>query len=153
MATAFHEAGHAVMALVVGRPVQRVSIEPNAVRLGRCELQRGRFRPTQDELEAEALFLLAGVAAQARHSGEYDWAGAADDLREVRELAASRAADERKAERLVRRLLDKTEHLLNRPAVWLAVEQIANELLRATTISGRAARHLFEQAAARAERG
>ena len=51
-----------------------------------------------------------------------------------------------------RDLLDKTEYLLNQPGVWQAVERIAAELLQRTTISGRAARHLFEAAQAEAER-
>jgi hypothetical protein len=35
--TAYHEAGHAVMALALGRPVHRVSIQPNEDRLGQCD--------------------------------------------------------------------------------------------------------------------
>ncbi len=39
LATAYHEAGHAVIALTLGRNVQRVSILPNQLRLGQCELK------------------------------------------------------------------------------------------------------------------
>ena len=49
-------------------------------------------------------------------------------------------------------MLDKTEHLLDQPGVWPAVEQIAAELIRSTIISGRAAKHFFDQAAAQAEK-
>ena len=55
---------------------------------------------------------------------------------------------ERQAERLERRLLAKAEHLLAKDGYWRAVELIAAELLRRGSISGRAARHLFDQACA-----
>jgi hypothetical protein len=150
-ATAYHEAGHAVMALVLGRPVQRVSIEPNERRLGRCELKKGRVRPSEDVLETEILILFAGPAAEARHTGEYCWESGSQDLRDIRSLTRTRSVDERRIERWERRLLDKTEHLLDSAGVWFAVERIAQELLRSTTISGRATRHLFDQAAADAD--
>jgi ATP-dependent Zn protease len=152
IATAFHEAGHAVMALVVGRPIQRVSIASDELRLGHCELRKGSIRPSQDVLETEILFLLAGLAAQARHAGDYDWDGATQDLRHVRTLTLTRAGNERQAERLERRMLSKVERILERPEVWLAITAIAEELLRNVTISGRAARHLYDEAAAKSGR-
>jgi hypothetical protein len=63
----------------------------------------------------------------------------------VRNLTVQRAG-ERRAGRLQRRLLAKVEHLLAREDHWRAVEIIAAELVRLGTISGRTARHLFEQA-------
>lgn len=143
-ATAYHEAGHAVVALALGRAVQRVSILPGHAWLGRCEFQKGRVRPLEDWLEREILISLAGAAAEARHTGAYAWDGASADLRAVRRLAVQRAG-ERQAERLERRLLAKVEHLLNQAGHWQAVELIAVELLRRETISGRAVRHLFDQ--------
>lgn len=147
-ATAYHEAGHAVIALALGRSVQRVSITPGCGWLGRCEFQKGRVRPTEDWLEREILIALAGAAAEARHTGAYAWDGAVDDLRTVRRLAVQRAS-ERQAERLERRLMAKVEHLLEQAGHWQAVELIAAELLRCETISGRAVRHLFDQEVSR----
>jgi len=144
--TAFHEAGHAVVALLMGRAVQRVSIEPDTTRLGKCEFGKGTFRKPKDLLEADVLVLLAGVAAEARVSGEYAWGGASQDLKSARRLTRSRAGSERQAERLERRLLDKVEHLLADAAHWSAVEVIAAELLAHRTISGRAAKHHFDRA-------
>jgi ATP-dependent Zn protease len=57
-ATAYHEAGHAVVALALGRPVQRVSVLPDRVHLGQCEFRKGEFRPTEDWLEREMLIAL-----------------------------------------------------------------------------------------------
>jgi ATP-dependent Zn protease len=146
-ATAYHEAGHAVVALALGRPIHRVSILPNHERLGQCAFGKAVFRPSQDWLEQEILIALGGLAAEARHTGNYAWDEASRDLRYVRGLAVQRAG-ERQAERLERRLLSKVEHLLYQEAHWRAVELIAAELLRLGEISGRAARHLFDRAAA-----
>jgi ATP-dependent Zn protease len=143
-ATAYHEAGHAVTALALGRPVQRVSILPNRERLGHCEFGKGVFRPSEDWLEREILIALGGLAAEARFTGSYAWNGAARDRQYVRQLAVRRAG-ERRAERLERRLLAKVEHLLSQECHWRAVELIAGELLRQGAISGRAARALFDR--------
>jgi ATP-dependent Zn protease len=145
-ATAYHEAGHAVVALALGRPVQRVSILPDRERLGSCAFGKAVFRPSEDWLEREALIALSGLAAEARFTGVYAFDGAARDRRYVAELALQRAGDARKAERLERRLLAKVEHLLSQEEIWRAVERIAAELLRSGAISGRAARHPFEDA-------
>jgi ATP-dependent Zn protease len=142
--TAYHEAGHAVLALALGRPVQRVNVLPNQEALGQCQFGKGAFRPSQDWLEREILISLGGLAAEARHTGHHAWDGAARDCQHVRRLAMQRAGP-RQAERLLRRLLAKAEHLLARECHWRAVERIASELLRQGAISGRAARYLFER--------
>ena len=146
-ATAYHEAGHAVLALALGRPVQRVSALPNRERLGQCDFRKGVVRPSEDWLEREILIALGGVAAEARHTGTYAWDMADRDLQYVRDLAVRRAG-ERQAERLERRLLAKAEHLLAQEGHWRAVELIAADLIQRGVISGRAARHLFDRGTA-----
>ena len=149
-ATAYHEAGHAVIALLLGRAVQRLSILPKQESLGRCEFQQGKGISSSDWIEREMLISLAGLAAEARHTGQYAWDGATRDLQSVRRLAIQRAG-ERQAERLQKRLLAKVEHLLAQPENWKAVELIAAELLLRETISGRAVVHLVEQGKAHAD--
>ena len=143
-ATAYHEAGHAVVALILGRPVARVSILPDRERLGVCEFGKGVFRPSEDWLEREILIALGGIAAEARHTGNYSWDSAARDQQYVRRLAVQRAG-ERRAERLERRLLAKAEYLLADEDSWKVVELIAAELMQRGEISGRTARHLFDR--------
>ena len=129
--TAYHEAGHAVAALVLGRPVAWVSIRPDRQYLGVCAF-------------GKAVIALAGPAAEAGFTGELDWAGAARDYDYALDLARGRGGrDAKRAERLVKRWLAKADHLLGRGETWDAVERIAVELLRLEEISGRAARHLF----------
>ncbi len=143
-ATAYHEAGHAVLALVLDRPVQRVSILPGRDHAGVCMFGKAVFRPTEDWLEREILIALGGIAAEARHTGNYSWDTAARDQQYVRRLSVQRAG-ERRAEKLERRLLAKAEHHLADEGCWRAVELIAAELLKHGEISGRTARHLFDR--------
>jgi hypothetical protein len=146
IATAYHEAGHAVMALALGRPIHKVTIIANQQYLGACQIQKGRFRPTKDWLEDEILILFAGMVAESQITGSYCESGAAQDLRGIRRYALMRAGGERQVERLERRLLDKTEHLLADAETWKAIEMIAAALLEHETISGRAARHFYDLA-------
>ena len=143
-ATAFHEAGHAVMALYLGRIVLQVSIIPSKTRLGECQLQKGRSKPTKDALEDDILILFAVRTAEAMHTGEYCLPGAAQDLRLIRKLIAQRADGQKQVERLERRLLAKAENILGDAETWQAVEKISQALLEQETISGRAARHWFD---------
>lgn len=143
VATAYHEAGHAVAALALDRPVVKVSILADRDRAGICSFGKAVFRPSEDWLEREVLISLAGMAAEAKRTGHYDRLAAGRDLRYARTLSLKRAGNERQAERLERRLLAKAEHLLQREEHWAAVERIAAELLRLGEISGRQARHLF----------
>lgn len=144
-ATAYHEAGHAAVALALDRPVHRVSVLPNQDLLGKCEFRKGVQRPSDDWVETEILIALAGMAAEARHTGTYDRGAAGRDLRYAHKLMLYRAS-ERSLDRFERRMLGKVEHLLGDDGVWRAVEAIAAELLKLGAISGRAARHFYELA-------
>ncbi|MCM2370917.1 ATP-dependent metallopeptidase FtsH/Yme1/Tma family protein [Aporhodopirellula aestuarii] len=151
IATAHHEAGHAVMAVSLGRTIHKVTIAPGkpqfgAARLGHCEVKKGRFKGSHDPLEDDVLILMAGMVAEARFTGQYCHRGAARDLKDVANLLCTRAASPRQHETLQRRMLAKTEHILRDAAHVEAIECIAKELLNKTTISGRSVRHHFQQA-------
>ena len=145
LVTAYHEAGHAVVALALDRPVHRVSVLPNQEHLGKCEFRKGVQRGSVDFIEQEILISLAGMAAEARLTGRYDRGGAGRDLRYVRTLALQRAT-EKQLDRYERRMLSKVENLMGDDTLWAAVESIAKELMAHGQISGRAALHLFKRA-------
>lgn len=144
-ATAFHEAGHAVLAITLGRPVEKVTIERNSMRLGQVQMSKRRGLPIKDTLEAQALILLAGVVAEARIVGRYNWPGAQQDMIGVRQLARYRGATDKQVERLQQRWLDKTEHLVDDPDTWLAIERVAEELVSKKSLSGRAVQHIVDR--------
>src|SRR5215208_4289318 len=105
--TAFHEAGHAVIALALGRTIHKVSVLPNRERLGECRFGKGNARATDDWLEREILIALGGPAAEARHTGTYALDEAKEDLRFVRRLALERKSD---------RAVERYEQRPRRPA-------------------------------------
>jgi len=143
--TAVHEAGHAVVAFVLGRPIHDVSIRARGRFAGICKFQKGKGRPTDDWVDREMQISLAGIAAEIRHLGRADARGAQDDLRRSLNLATERSGCADRAERLMKRMLDRTLHLLEQPGHWPAVESIMKQLLEKETISGRAVRHLVEE--------
>ncbi|MAI73293.1 MAG: cell division protein FtsH [Rhodopirellula sp.] len=150
-ATAYHEAGHAVMAVSFGCLIKKVTIVPGRsglgqYRLGVCELQKGRSANAKNLLDDEIVILFAGMVAEAHFTGRYCEAGAAEDLRTIRRLLCRRVGSDKQHERLRRRLLARTEHLLDDEATALAVEMVATELVQKQTISGRAVRHFYQQA-------
>lgn len=150
-ATAYHEAGHAVMSIVLGRTIEKVTVSPAKLqsggnRLGACKIQKGRTKASQDGLEDEVLILLAGMVAESHFTGRYCQAGAAQDLMAVRRLLSSRAPKEKQLERLAKRMLNKTEHVLDDEVNRKAIVMIAAELVDKETISGRAVRHLLDVA-------
>ncbi len=152
LATAYHEAGHALMALLLGRPVEKVTISPAKInaggtRLGSCKIQKGRTKPTRDAVEDEVLILLAGMVAESFVTGRYNQAGASQDLFMVQTLlTTNKAKDERRFQKLAKRMIDKTEHHLSADAAREALRMIAEQLIEKETISGRAVKHLYETA-------
>ncbi len=152
MATAYHEAGHAVMALLMGRNVHRVSVKPKQSRLGECELRKDKTRQTKDPIEADALIMLAGMVAESRFTGKYNAAAAQTDLQAVQKLAEFRGGGERQIAKLFRRWMDKAEHLLDQPPQRFAIDAITQQLIEREKISGRNALHHFKEAKLKAEK-
>ncbi len=150
-ATAWHEAGHALVAAILGRPIQKVTITPanlqtGGVRLGAVKFQKGRDKSTNDWLEDEVLILFAGMVAESKFTGQYCEVGARHDLNAARNLMNKRAATERQMEKLERRLLDKAEHLLEQPQNVAALKMIVDELTQRQTIKGRTVKHFLNMA-------
>jgi cell division protease FtsH len=89
---AFHEAGHALVALSVQHadPVHRVSIIPRTIGALGHTLQlptEERFLMTQPELEDQIAVLMGGRAAEELHFNGVISTGAANDLDRASELA------------------------------------------------------------------
>ena len=149
--TAYHEAGHAVMAVSLGRIIQQATIvsaklQTGGIRLGAVKMQSGRSKSTRDWLEDDVLILFAGMVAEAQFTGQYCPHGAATDLRSIEKLLSTRANTQRQLEKLHRRLLDKTEHVLSDEIHSKAVRWVAEQLILHQTIKGRMVKHFLNQA-------
>ncbi len=149
IATAYHEAGHAIVAVALGKPVAKLTIERNSMRLGQCQMSHRRGQPVKDELEVQLMILLGGVVAEARYTGEYNWDGARQDMIGIRRLSRVRAGSDAQAERLQQKMLSKTDHLLDQSGHWESVVAIVEELKKTKSLSGRAVQHVFDSIMAR----
>lgn len=81
---ALHEAGHVVAALLLGIPVDRVTIRRDGHRLGQVRLDTPAL--DHQHARAHALVALAGLAATGMTDDHLD--GAVNDLREARRALA-----------------------------------------------------------------
>jgi ATP-dependent Zn protease len=144
-ATAYHEAGHVVVALWGGdRKPRQATIVPTGDTLGSLESHpwASRFRPDIEltptrvqQLQARIDALLAGVIAERRGTGRrHNWTGAASDLHQATDLAGYLNGSIRQLtlylawrERCVR---DGVE------SRWPDIERVAEALLIRRTLDG-----------------
>jgi len=153
--TAFHEAGHAVMAYLQRVPFRQVSVVPYADTLGRvlmgawpdwantdcCEY---RERAAYDYFLRRARVSLAGQIAEAHHLGRSPRSGMDIDNSQVADgaLHLCRGVEDT-ANAMLERLYVDTRGRLTSPLVWPAVERLADALVERTTLGARAARALI----------
>jgi hypothetical protein len=152
--TAVHEAGHAVMAVHFGFPLGSVSIESDGFYAGITETPEAGEIMTQHPdalfgLEKEILILMAGnEAVKIAFPAPLGAAlvGDADDRHQidvrVKELCTFTIEGERSAKRRLRHI---TGWYMADQAIRSAVVDVANELLKKTTIGNRAAKKFIKQ--------
>lgn len=152
-ATTYHEAGHAVAALALGRRVRSVTVVPDAGRLGACTFAKmpRRFQPdaklgprTRASLEDHITVSLAGEVAEHMYTGRHAWSGAADDMRQSLDRASYIAADDREVAALLEWLRLRARNLL--ATNWSRVELVATELEERGTLTGLEALAAFTSA-------
>jgi hypothetical protein len=165
---AYHEAGHAVVALLRGFAVTRITISRRGEFGGACEYRfpvarRGSPGERRAAARAGSAVALAGSVAQDAVALERGFV--ALDPRSGLPFplfAAGAEADEQLARRIARRLYGRaqaqraflrrmrasTERLLARPPVWSAVRGLARLLQRERTLSGRRAAEAIARAVA-----
>jgi hypothetical protein len=67
--TAVHEAGHAVVAAILGRPIEQVDIIPNDKVLGTCSYKDGFGPLDAQRIERDLIITYAGTAAAEVYAG------------------------------------------------------------------------------------
>ena len=150
--TAVHEAGHAVAAILLDVPFERVSIvasddhegvvhlHASAVPLGEYDLDFSRERA-----EARIMVSLAGRAA-ASAAGFDAPSGCEHDDETAWTLAEWLSHDEAEAEALIAYLAIRTRNLLDAPAAWTMVQAVAEVLDDALDLDAVAVREVGAQA-------
>ena len=155
IATAYHEAGHAAVAVWLGLQLARVELTPNhPVHSGCCwekvddphalclavELGDGEVIGPQIKI------LLAGRVAQQK--GGFDDVPDSDhhDLETALKVATLMVGSVSEAEKLLDELRIDTRKLLDVPRVWAGVQAIVCELLREGTVEGERAHRILAEA-------
>jgi hypothetical protein len=150
---AYHEAGHAVMAMLCGIRVLRVALKFEYTTNGSTETddspRTAHSQAERELLEKHVLVSLAGSAAQSRanpaslklfmDSGDRDAAGA------LLRLLLSEGATEERITELTESWMERAVERITDRTVWRAVETVATELQEKYFLSGAEAQRLFDR--------
>jgi hypothetical protein len=156
-ATAYHEAGHAVISIVLLCGVRRLSIIPNDDdgSFGRCthnplaeEVQQDcdTTESRRDIIEARVMVLYAGFHAEARFVGRHNYVGAREDMKNASDLLSFLAGEEEELEKYLDWLSVRSKNLVLRPENWRAIRYVARELIARRELSGEEVRCLYDHA-------
>lgn len=138
--TAIHEAGHAVMAVILGRKIQYVTIEADDSRLGFC-LYADNVPMNESDFErgcriqAEAMSLIAGTTAEAVLLGvsPMDSRGK-EDYEEVEKILA--APNDGKTKERDDYIHARAYSIIGNHLVKQGIKAIADALIKRKTLLG-----------------
>ena len=143
--TAFHEAGHAVMAELCGRLLTEVEIVGDREHTG--SVQSLAFLPNPDaeaeDIERHLKIVLAGTVAETIISGRQGWDETSEDLDAAVRLGMRLVDDCEDVLPLLQDIGADVKQDLDRH--WPAVEMLATELLDRKTLTGSEVRNLLKQ--------
>jgi len=147
-ATAYHEAGHVVVAYYFGKVVSERGVTIDCSGNGNAHVRRDPFfsinaypEDLRDSVcrrvRAQCLEALAGIAAEDRitrkqipNGGGGDWANALTLLNCVYGMSEDSASGEMRAN-----LLPATRRLIRRDEIWKAIEALSNSLYSSRQLS------------------
>jgi len=143
--TAYHEAGHAVMAQLCGQQITRVEIVGDADLTGSVDSLRFPADPALDDgsdaIADRIKCTLAGMVAEAMVSGREDWDEKSEDLDLAVRLAMQLVDDCEAVLPYLEALRREIEQELSDR--WVAVELLAIELLHRKALTGSEVRKLL----------
>lgn len=155
VATAYHEAGHAAVAVWLGLQLERVELTPDhPIHAGCCRekvddpyalslaVELGEERVIRPQIQ----ILLAGRAAQEKSGFDDLPGGDGHDLEMALRVAKLMVGCPAKAEELLDHSLVETRSLLDVTAVWAGVEALTDELLLKGIVEGDEAHRILAEA-------
>lgn len=155
MATAYHEAGHAVIAMQLGRGFSRVSIQPDADSLGRTLYSafNRSFNPdinssTKTRLRIEQCIMcaLAGPEAEAQFKGSSRGLGAHGDYKHAVDMASYECGSNEEITAYRKWLRAKTANKVK--ISWGQIEAVAEALVERTSLTRKEAEQVVRSALA-----
>lgn len=136
-ATAYHEAGHVVVALLEGLEIEYATIKASGHRAGHVKLRGKTRRTTASRLKLEGLIIvaLAGDIAQRRFAprSSRSWQ-TTGDRRDAVDMALSICGSGESATAYLAWLTIVTRDLVH--GRWDCVERVAEALMQSVNLSG-----------------
>lgn len=150
-ATAYHEAGHAIVHVRLGLPLKAATIvlNPEHETLGSAtsgakpktvEPEWDTSKRTVTWLEKHIIAFLAGPAAEMRFTGRANHVGASRDYHDAVRYASFIHSDREALSAYLRLQGIIAKLYVTSPRWWPAIEAVAAALLKRRTLSGRAVR-------------
>jgi hypothetical protein len=147
--TAFHEAGHAVMAQLCGRQITEVEIVGDREHTGSVQslafppdpADGARSEEEAEDVERQLKIILAGTVAEAMVSGRQGWDETSEDLDAAVRLGMRLVEDCEDVLPLLSDIGADVERDLRRH--WSAVEMLVAELLDRKALTGSEVRRLL----------
>jgi len=143
---AYHEAGHALVALLLGGNVRSVTIEPDnddgPTRQGDTQVLWPRSRMSDRQFNESAIKVsLAGPVAEMIYSGEpyhpglvAEWAADWRDAWQAASQLPQLNTDERRRLQYLEQISVELYHRLRRDDLWAALASLADHLLAHETL-------------------
>ena len=151
--TAQHEAGHAVMAAILGVGLTRVSIEPASGTQGQVTyaipawITKGH--PPESAVrrwcEANIMSQMAGFIAEKHFLGRANHVGATADYAGTWEMASLISLSQREAELYLDALFERTSTLMKKRVLRRAVSRIAEALLLESNLTRRQVQRIVQE--------
>lgn len=147
--TAYHEAGHTVLAVLHESEIEEVTIVASEDAEGHVKrfslmkesVQYGDSMKDRDTVEKDIMIFLAGALAERRVVAELDPQTAAWDYHHVHDAVTYMTGSNKESEAYLEWLTIRTNQTLDR--LWPHVEAIATLLLERQTLSGPEAVAIF----------
>jgi hypothetical protein len=147
--TAFHEAGHAVMACILHVPLGKVTNLPGEGRAGSCHFAK-IFRPrnftNRDRLVMEKHIMIAlagGIAQRISDPKTYRYYHCETDHSEAAQMALTVTGSAAETNAYIAWLSVRTEETLRQRLYWDVVQAVATELMRRRTLGGNVVRKIL----------
>ncbi len=145
---AFHEAGHVVAALILGRHFDYVTIVddgdvPAHTKFIDSPLQQDRSDPITRRyaIETEIIVTLAGVAVEALMWPSNSPQFGHRDLDSAEQLALDITDSDTECQAFLVWLTERTKNMLSTPTAWAAIGRVAKLLLEQETLTSKALAH------------
>lgn len=142
--TAWHEAGHAFVAVYLGGFVSSISIDPDAddgpTRFGDVTIHWDRGRFTTEQLQKNAVLVaLAGPVVEMIHTGDLYHPATVGEWSQDWQLAWNASTfirDQRKRMEFLRQTTIELYETLSQDAHWAAIGALVDHLMAYETVEG-----------------